>query len=212
VDGDAVFGNLRGDDELLGLGVGGQLGGVDDHRPGHRRRAPAPQGQQTLLLGDPGEGVEDAGVAPPLFGRKPAVRRHPDEGNLGRRPHEGADPAGRHPDGRLRQEVGRRGSVFSRHLEKRLVNAHPGRRVRGLAQEARRESVVHAEEAFGLDDVGDGVKTGFVGLGPTGLPAHLHPVFDQIQGLDEQRGAHPRRSAEQKLDGIGDGRRRGGRC
>ena len=207
MNGDAVRRDFRVDDKLFGLRVGCQLSRVDDHRSRHRRRASAPQRQQSFLPGDARQGVEDARVAPALFGRKSAVGRHPNQRDFGRRADEGADSAGRHADGGFGKES-RRGVVFRRHFEQRLVDAHSRRRVRRLSQQPRGEAVVHAEEALGLDDVGDSVEAGFVSFGGASRAAHLHPVLDEVERLNEERRPHAGGTAENEFDIVWNGSRR----
>jgi len=210
MNGDPVRRNFGVDDELFGLGVSCQLCRVDDHGSGHRRRAASPQRQKAFLFGDSGQSVKDARVASSLLGRKSAVRRHSDKGNLGRRPDKGADASGRHAEEGFGEESGR-GTVLRRHLEERLIYPHSRRRVRRLSQETGRESVVHAEDALSFDDISDCVEAGLVRFGPSSFPAHLHPVLDEVEWLDEEGGAHPGGTAEKKLDRVGYSQGRSGR-
>ena len=169
--------------------------------PGDGRGGPSPEGGHPLLPGDPGQGVEHAGVVPPLVHRQRPVGRHPDEGDLGRRPHERPASTGGHTQRRLHEEA-RRLALSGEGLEEPGVDAESGGGVGRLPQQTSGEAGVEGGHALVLDHPGDDGEGG--GLGTAGSLGDLHPVLDQVERLDEAGGEHASAAAEEELDAVGD--------
>ena len=169
--------------------------------PGDGGCGSLPERGHALLLVYPGQGVEHAGVVPPLVRGQTPVRGHPDQRNLRRRAHEGANAASRHPKSRLHEEA-RRLALGGECLEEPGVDAESGGGVGGLAQQPGGQPVVEGRHALVLDDAGD--DGGGARLGAARALADLHPVLDEVQRLHHAGGEHSGRAAEQELDGVGD--------
>uniref|UniRef100_A0A8R7UHH7 Uncharacterized protein n=1 Tax=Triticum urartu TaxID=4572 RepID=A0A8R7UHH7_TRIUA len=206
-----------GQDGLLGLVVGGQLRGGDDHGAVDGERGAAPEAAHALVARHPGDGVADAAVVPAVGEREAAVGLHPHHGQVGRVADGGADAAGDEAGGDLEVQRQHAAVLLGPALLEDVVEPHPRGGVERLAQHGGRDPGEEPGGALGAQDLradanraGLGHRRGRVrerhgvrpglegerraerGLGRRrrrgGLPLQLHPHLDEVERVGGAAG------------------------